>query len=602
VVQFLLQGLGGIVAALLIAWFRVGAARRRRSKLERGDAVLVGVRLGLSAGKLRPGTLVLSPGRTIWTRRRGGATVDLAGAQILSSAMAPENYGANGFVRLRLRLPDGTRAQLQMHREDAATLAALLQSAPPAVATADPVVPPRRAGGLRRSWWAIACLVLGLGWAAANVIAALDGDTVQARVTGGDGEGYCTVTWPDADGAARRGEVACNDEPRGTQVGVRVFGWPDGGDPWNVGDAVLMVLVTSLPPVALGSGRLLYLRGRRRAWVSAHEPAHPDVMATDAAPPLPPLLDDDLRAALGETPAELAARLAPYARRQVPDDGWEQPKRPVGPPGPFALGRLGRALSGPVAALIVVAGITGPLVYQWLLLQRTPTATAVATSTGDVTADGLGPVPEQVTMRFRDDHGDTHLADVATTGSLPEGARATIEYAIQRPGWARLVGPTDGLGTGAAIGAGGATLALLWAGWALWSLGSSHRIIRLAGGQPPRPAVGLLTADGEGWPVVVAAEPLVIPPQFVLVPLLTPLPHGAAAAFASAPAPTLTVHGRLAEGEVVVIEVPGAAAPLLPSGNAELADSARLLDLLDSAGALARSLAADEDRVDQPVD
>lgn len=178
----------------------------------------------------------------------------------------------------------------------------------------------------------------------------------------------------------------------------------------------------------------------------------------------------------------------------------------------------------------------------------------------------------------------------------------TIEYAIDRPGWARLIGPTDGLGTGAAFAAGGAALTLLWAAWAVWSLGSYGRIIRLTGQQAARPALGLLTADGDGGPVVVTAEPLVTPPQFVVVPLLAPLPHGTATAFASGPTPMVTVHGRLADGEVVVIEVPGAAAPLLPRGTAEAVDIATLLDLLDSAGALARSVAADAERVGRPVD
>lgn len=564
--------------------------------------MLVGARLGLGTDKLRAGKLVLSPSRIVWTRR--GGTVDFADARVLASAAAPGNYGANGFLRVRLRLGDGSSAQVQLHREDAATLVRLMESAVSPVPDAGSPLGAGSTTRLRNGWWVITCLVLvlGLGWLAANVVAGLDGHSAQARVTrAADADGYCRVVWADADGAAHSGEAACDDERPGAPIGIRVFGWPDAGDPWVVSDAVGMVGITSLPLVLIGGGGLLCLRARRRVWVAAQEPA--PVISTDLAhPPLPPLRDDDLQVAVGESPATLAARLAPYARRQVPDDGWEEPRAPSGPRGRLAPVRLLRALAGPAGALVLVAGLTGPLVYQWVLLERAPVATAVATSTGDVTADGLGPFPDQVTVRFRDGRGTPHLADVATTGSLPKGERATIEYAVGRPGWARLVGPADGLGNGALFGAGGAALTLLWAAWALWSLGSSARIVRLAGREAPRPAVGLLTADGDGAPVLVAADPLVTPPQFVAIPLLAPLPHGTAAAFAGVTTATFTAHGRLADGEVVVVEVPGVAAPLQPRANAEIADNTALLDLLDSAGALTRSIPRDRDLVDEAAD
>jgi hypothetical protein len=594
-VQFLAQAAGGLVLVLVVGWWRVRAGRRRRSALGHGDAVLVGARVGLGTGKLRAGKLVLSPSRIVWTRR--GRTVDLAGAQVLASAQAPGNYGANGFVRVRLRLAGGSQAQVQVHREDAATLVGLLQSdVPPAPDTG----PPAGTGWIRSGWWAIACLVLGLGWLAANVIAGLDGDSVQAHITrAADGDGYCRVAWVDADGATHRGEVACDNERPGARIGLRVFGWPDAGDPWAVSDAVGMVGATSTPLVLIGGGGLLYLRGRRRAWAAVGESA-PRALVTD--PCLPALQDDDLRTAAGESPAALLARVAPYARRQVPEDGWEEPKRPSGPRGPWAPARLGRALCGPAVALAVVAAITLPMPYQWFLLHRSATATAVATSSGDVTAEGWGPLPDQVTLRFRDARGSSHLADVATVRPLPRGARAQIAYVVDRPGWAQVVGPADGLDRGAALAGGGAALALLWAGWAIRSLGRAGRAIRQVAGEAPRPAVGLLTADGDGGPVVVAADPLVTPPQLVTIPLLAPLPHRTAAAFAGVPAPTLTVHGRLADGELVVVEVPGAAAPLLPRDYAAATDIAALLDLLDSAGALTRSIRGDRGLVGEAAD
>lgn len=598
--EFLAQLGGGLVLAVVVGWWRVRAGRRRRSEIGRGDAVLIAARVGEGTGRLRGGRLVLSPSRIVWTRR-GGVTVDLAGAQVLASAAAPGNYGANGFVRVRLRLADGSQAQVQLHREDAATLVDLLQSAVPPLPDAAAPAGLRRTDWLRRGWWAIACLVLGLGWLAANVIAGLDGYSVQAQVTrAADADGYCRVIWADANGAARSGEAACDDERSGAPIGIRVFGWPDAGDPWAVSDAVGMVGFTSLPLVLVGGGGLLYLRGRRRAWVAAQAPTEPhSVPSTE--PRLPALQDDDLRTAAGESPAALLARLAPYARLQVPEDGWEEPKRPSGPRGPWAPARLGRALWGPAVALALVVAATLPMPYQWLLLERGATANAVATSTGDTTADGWGPVPAQVTMRFRDAQGSAHLADVATLRPLHRGAHAQITYVVDQPGWVRLVGPADGLDRGTALAGGGAAVVLLWAGWSLWSLGRSRRVVRQVGREAPRPAVGLLTADGDGSPVVVAADLLVTPPRFVTVPLLAPLPHGTAAAFAGVAAPTLSVHGRLADGELVVVEVPGAPA-LLPRDYAAATDNTALLDLLDSAGALTRSIRGDRDLVGEAAD
>ena len=74
--DFLWQAGGTFVAAVLVSWWRIRAARRRRSRLSQGATVVAAARLGLRLEKLRGGRLAISSSRVVWVRRR--TTVDLA--------------------------------------------------------------------------------------------------------------------------------------------------------------------------------------------------------------------------------------------------------------------------------------------------------------------------------------------------------------------------------------------------------------------------------------------------------------------------------------------------------------------------------------------
>jgi hypothetical protein len=82
---------------------------------------------------------------------------------------------------------------------------------------------------------------------------------------------------------------------------------------------------------------------------------------------------------------------------------------------------------------------------------------------------------------------------------------------------------------------------------------------------------------------------LVSPVRFVAVPLLDPLPHGTAAAFATDAATSVTVCDGPPDGPIAVVKLPGGPT-LLPSGPAFLPDAKRVVDLLDSVSALAREV------------
>jgi hypothetical protein len=95
------------------------------------------------------------------------------------------------------------------------------------------------------------------------------------------------------------------------------------------------------------------------------------------------------------------------------------------------------------------------------------------------------------------------------------------------------------------------------------------------------------------------------PARFLAVPLVTPLPKGTAALFAAGRDVELTARGRLAEGELVVLEVAGSGAALFPAGPATVPDTDTLLLLLDSAGVFARFASdshGDDGPADEPLD
>ena len=580
--HFLVQTAAVVVLSVVVALVRSRRADRRRATVQAGDAATCRARLGVGTAPLTAGRLSLSPWQVVWTARSGDERADLAGAVVLSVAAA-EGAGVEAAedVVLRLGLPDGKTVRVQLYRDDAATLQRVLSrlDAAPAAAAWSP--PPRVH---RRPWWAVCCVTVAGLWVLSWAWLVVTGHTATATVTGGDGEGLCDVSWEEAGGTRATGEVDCADEPAGSHRTVWVLGWPVTGEPMDPGWTTGGVLVVGGLVAAPGALRLVQLRLRRR----------PRTVPPAAAAPLPrehqllPDLDPtDLLPVAGQEPAAHLARLAPYARRQVPDDGWEKPGRPDGVRGPLRPVRLALGLRGPAVLVAVVLASTSWWSYRWLVLETTPTDAAVATSTGEVSLDGPGPLPDDVGVRYRGAAGPVHQADVATTRALPEGTQVRVEYATGHPGEVRLAGAGDGLGRGAALGGAGITVGLLWAGWRVRSTMRFVRSVHTAHRQLPRPALGLLTADGDGHPVVLLRDPLVSPPAWFAVPVEVPLPHGTASAFAAGAA--VSVHGRLTDGGVVVVRPAADTPELLPAAPAVALGLERVAELLDSAGVLARS-------------
>jgi len=217
------------------------------------------------------------------------------------------------------------------------------------------------------------------------------------------------------------------------------------------------------------------------------------------------------------------------------------------------------------------------------VVSTSPTVAVTGTSTGEEVTSGAGPIPAEYRVRYRDTDGVAHAADVATTRALPAGTPVVVRYASDRPGWARPDGPTDGLGRGAAMGVAGFLLALGWAGHRLAGVRAGVRAIRRAEGAPSRPALGVLTADPSGDPVLLVCDPAVVPVELYAVALRTPLPPGAAVAFCSATAVPLRVRGQLRQGAAVVVDLPGPhPATVWPSAPAWRPEPEDLLVVLDT--------------------
>jgi hypothetical protein len=244
-----------------------------------------------------------------------------------------------------------------------------------------------------------------------------------------------------------------------------------------------------------------------------------------------------------------------------------------------------------VAFLVGAVVLSWVFAGSWYVLMGRPTSTAAGISTGETSTESYWPLPDVVTVRFATSDGSTHVADVATLASLPEGRPVTVEYAVGEPGAARLVGPADGLGRSAAVTAGTVALLLLFIGYRVRAATSAFRAARASAELPPNPAVGLLTADTDGRPLLVLCSPTETPLELFAVPLETPLPHGTAARFVTQRPLELRLRGRLAEGETVIPEVGGVL--LWPAAPAWLPDSDDLVVLLDSVGALSRSAVED---------
>jgi hypothetical protein len=578
--------IGGALATVVVLIVRARLAARRRAEVETGGTATCRAVLSMSDGRFRTGRLLLSGARVVWQNRQGNEAIEMTGGSVLAAGEASQRRARAGDVLLRLMLPGRVPVRVILQEDDAATLAALLpRTEPPSPGAALPVLP-----AARRRPWAVACLVLAALWTLAWVVVVLDGDTVTATVTGGDGEGLCRVVFSGTDGRQHKGEVDCNDQPAGTELTVWALGWPATGDvedpTWTVSGVCVVGALIAAP------GAVSLLRSRRRAR-RAHQPAHASI--PEPVPPrvdipvqdAPALTTDDLRPLPHETPAETLLRLAPRAVRQIPVDGWEHPGLPAGDGPPQLFTRLLHAVRVPVAVLVGAVVLAWLFTGSWYVLMARTTTTATGTSTGEVTTESHWPLPDLVTVRFATSDRVVHVADVATLASLPNGRSVTVEYAVGDPGAARLVGPADGLGRGVALTGGAVALVLLFITYRVRSVAADVRAVRVSAELAPNPALGLLTADSGGRPLLVACSPLDMPLELFTVPLETPLPHGTAARFVGQHPLQLRVRGRLAEGATVVPEAGGTV--LWPAGPASLPDREELVVLLDSVGALGRS-------------
>jgi hypothetical protein len=387
-------------------------ARRRRAAALDGEAVTCPAWLSLGTGRRRRGRLTVSPTQLVWRPLVGGRLIDLGGSTVVASALSAWNTAQPGDVVLRLAVPEVGSARLQLWAEDAATVVRDRRTTVPSPAASGPA-----AGRPPRTWWAVLCLVLAAAWALLFTASALSGYAATATVRGGDGEGFCTVTWDEGPGRSGTGEVGCSDQPAGTSLSIRVFMWPDENDPWDVPSAVFTALMVSVPLTVVGVWRLLYVRSRRPAVLPVTSPAHLTV---------PAALDDESWQRADEPLAAFLARLAPYARQQVPADGWEHPARPDGATRVVTLRRLGAALAGPAVLLTCVLSATAAPTYRWGVLGNGATGTTVATSTGETPVEGWGPFPREITVRFVDADGVEHLAEVVSDRDRPAGDEVAV--------------------------------------------------------------------------------------------------------------------------------------------------------------------------------
>jgi hypothetical protein len=574
---------GIVVAAVggfLIAMWRDRAARRRRAEVGSGQTVRCRALLGLDDLRPRRGRLVLSDALVEWQSLSGRQRVDLRGARVLSASMQPGGSPAReDDVELRLLLPGGTAARARLHEGDGALLVKTLESQP---ATAVGVAPGWTSSGPGRRVWPAVLFGLAALWLVAWVLLVLTGRTVEATVVANDGEGYCAVAWTDPDGAPRDAEVDCDDEAAGSTRQIWALGPPFRDDAvdreWTIYGVLAGTAILAAPG---GYGTVLDVRDRRR-WRRRQQTGERAVLVGDEPGDLPQLTEQDVVAAADETAVAYLARLAPHAARQVRDD-WVDADSPDGASLRLRPLDVGKALVGPVFTLAMVALLTMPAPYRWVVLQTQPTAVAEATSTGEVVVDGMGPVPEEVQVRFRDIGGVERTADVATLSPLPEGVQRTVVYAVDSPGWARIDGDGDGSSRGALLALVGGLIGFGWAGYRVVGLARTQRLLHGTAGAPPRRALGLLTGDPAADPVLLVCDPVVLPVQLLAVPLLQPLP---AAVVAAAAPLRLQVHGALRDGEPLVSDLTdiadAAQARLLPAGPVFAPEGEELLWLLDS--------------------
>lgn len=592
VLLLLAKFIGMAVLTVVAMAVRTHRAHRRRAEVQTGGSATCRGLLSTGDERFRGGVLLLSGARVVWQSRRGDAALELSGAQVLAAGEASGRRAQAGDVQLRLLLPGRVPARLVVQEDDASTLVDLLaRTEPPPAGTPLPPLPPPR-----RRLWAVIALALAGAWTAAWVLLVLDGDTVTATVTGGDGAGLCSVAWIGDDGRPHTNrEVDCDDPPKGTALPVWALGWPATGDVENPDDMIVGVGLVAL--VIAAPGAVSLIRTRRRQRRAAQQPVQVGLGET-AAPRVdvpvleaPALSADELRPLPHETPGDTLRRLAPRAVRQIPLEGWENPGLPDGGGIPQLLPRLLRAVAGPGALLVAAVVLAWSVSGSWYVLATAATNTGAGVSTGEVASDAHWPLPGMVSVRFATSDRGVQLADVATSQSLPAGRPVTVEYAVTDPGSARLVGPADALGRAVGVTLTGGGVVLLWLLRRARSAVGGLRAVRTSAERPPNPALGLLTADSGGRPLLLACSPFTAPLELYAVPLEAPLPHGTVARFVAEPVPELRLRGRLAHGETVVPEVGGV--PLWPAGPAWRPEPEELVTLLDSVGALGREETAD---------
>lgn len=368
---------GGALLGVVLVVVRSRQARRRREELRLGAAVRCAARLAMGGDRLRRGRLELSGTEATWRDHRGARQVALDGARVLSAVGAGGRTAQPEDVVVRLVLPWQATARLQLHRDDAATLIEVLEAG-----AAEPAGPGRLAvasGTGRRPWWSVACLGVAGAWLLGWAWLLAGGELATATVTAGDGAGLCQVAWTSGDGRNERATVDCADDPVGAAHTVWAVAPPFRGAAVDAGLTSLagFVLLPALLVGVPGAVRLGVL-SRRQPVLGA-----PPVPVTYRD--LPELSDDDLFLAPGEQPAAVVARLAPYARRQVPEDGWEDPRRPDGVRGPLTPARVGWTLIGPAGALVVaVTWLDSALGIGGLLLAALWAASAGGSVVGHV--------------------------------------------------------------------------------------------------------------------------------------------------------------------------------------------------------------------------
>ena len=391
-----LVGPAALFVAIVVIYFVRGAlAERRRLRFPLSDQPFrCRALLAVGDQPLRRGRLLLARdagGESRWHARRNRTVVDLRGARVLSATVRPGGPGIRADdVLLRLRLGTGVHAWMALQKIDSAVVIRWLSDAAAAgsgrapaedapLPPAYPLVPRRRL---------VPGILLGVAavWLAGWAYLLAFGDTVLATVVGANDDGGCTVDW--FDGAVEhKSAVRCTDQPPGAARPVRVLAWPlrsQAVDPTWTGGAVL---VFGLVPAAIGGG-MWYVRRRSRPLpaavmppvgqpqrlpgpagedLPAGPPGRPPEPAGLARRPPEPAGEDlpqDLLAGAGEQAATVLARLAPYAERQRPPDGWQDPRRPHGSGTRLTPWQVLRRLWPPLLGLAVVALLGVPWPYR----------------------------------------------------------------------------------------------------------------------------------------------------------------------------------------------------------------------------------------------